>query len=266
LIGSEGTLGVIIGAWLRLTPAPEATLPVLGFYADGEAGCGAIRMVLEHGLVPAAIEFLDNGALAAAAGSLPGGVPAGAGFAVLCEADGAAAEAQALEAELAEALAEGALEVRSLATPAEVEALWRWRDGVSVAVSARRGGKLSEDVVVPLDRLAEAIAETVEIGRRHRLEACSWGHAGDGNLHSTLIIDAASADERRRAAAAAEELFEMAVRLGGSVSGEHGLGWLKRGQLERQWGPAALRLHEQVKAVFDPANLLNPGKKVARLP
>ena len=119
---------------------------------------------------------------------------------------------------------------------------------------------------MPLDRLAEAIAETVEIGRRHGLEACSWGHAGDGNLHSTLIIDAASADERRRAAAAAEELFEMAVRLGGSVSGEHGLGWLKRGQLERQWSPAALRLHEQVKAVFDPANLLNPGKKVARLP
>ena len=266
LIGSEGTLGVITAAWLRLTPAPEAALPVLGFYADGEAGCMAIRTVLEHGLVPATIEFLDAGALAAAAGSLPGGAPAGAGFAVLCEADGPAAEAQALESQLAEALGEGALEVRSFAAPGEVEALWRWRDGVSVAVSALRGGKLSEDVVVPLDRLAEAIAETVEIGRRHGLEACSWGHAGDGNLHSTLIIDAASADERRRAAAAAEELFEMAARLGGSVSGEHGLGWLKRGQLERQWSPAALRLHEQVKAVFDPANLLNPGKKVARLP
>jgi FAD/FMN-containing dehydrogenase len=266
LIGSEGTLGVITAAWLRLTPGPEAALPVLGFYADAEAGCAAIRRVVEHGLVPATIEFLDAGALAAAAGSFPGGAPVGAGFAVLCEADGSVAEAQALGAELAEALGEAALEVRSLADAGEIAALWRWRDGVSVAVSAWRGGKLSEDVVVPLDRLAEAIAETVEIGRRHGLEACSWGHAGDGNLHSTLLIDAASEDERRRAAAAAEELFEMAVRLGGSVSGEHGLGWLKRGQLERQWSPAALRLHEQVKEAFDPANLFNPGKKVARLP
>jgi glycolate oxidase subunit GlcD len=266
LIGSEGTLGVITSAWLRLTPAPEAALPVLGFYADAEAGCAAIRRVVEHGLVPATIEFLDAGALAAAAGSFPRGAPVGAGFAVLCEADGSVAEAQALGAQLAEALGEAALEVRSLADAGEIAALWRWRDGVSVAVSARRGGKLSEDVVVPLDRLAEAIAETVEIGRRHGLEACSWGHAGDGNLHSTLLIDATSEDERRRAAAAAEELFEMAVRLGGSVSGEHGLGWLKRGQLERQWSPAALRLHEQVKEVFDPANLFNPGKKVARLP
>ena len=266
LIGSEGTLGVITAAWLRLIPAPEAALPVLGFYSDSGAGCAAIQRVLEHGLVAAAIEYLDAGALAAATGSLPGGAPGGAGFAVLCEADGRAAEARALGPELVEALAEGALEVRSLEAPGEVEALWRWRDGVSLAVSARRGGKLSEDVVVPLDRLAEAIAETVEIGRRHQLEACSWGHAGDGNLHSTLVIDAASADERERAAGAAEELFEMAARLGGSVSGEHGLGWLKRGQLERQWSPAALRLHEQVKAVFDPANLFNPGKKVARLP
>jgi glycolate oxidase subunit GlcD len=266
LIGSEGTLGVITAAWLRLTPAPEAALPVLGFYADAEAGCAAIRRVVEHGLVPATIEFLDAGALGAAAGSFPGGAPAGAGFAVLCEADGSTAEVQALGSELAEALGEAALEVRSLVDAGEVAALWRWRDGVSVAVSARRGGKLSEDVVVPLDRLAEAIAETVEIGRRHGLEACSWGHAGDGNLHSTLLIDATSEDERRRAVAAAEELFEMAVRLGGSVSGEHGLGWLKRGQLERQWSPAALRLHEQVKEVFDPTNLFNPGKKVARLP
>ena len=266
LIGSEGTLGVITSAWLRLIPAPEAALPVLALYPDAEAGCAAIGAVLESGLVPAAIEYLDGGALAVAGSSLPRGVPAGAGFAVLCEADGGRAEAESLQAALAEAVGPGSLDVRALSGRTRVAELWRWRDGVSFAVSAHRGGKLSEDIAVPLDRLAEAIAGTVEIGERHGLEACSWGHAGDGNLHSTFMIDAGDPAEVELAGTAAEELFELAVRLGGSVSGEHGLGWLKRGQLARQWNPAALRLHESVKAAFDPKGLLNPGKKTAAPP
>jgi glycolate oxidase subunit GlcD len=265
LVGSEGTLGLITSAWLQLTPAPEASLPVLALYRDAAAGCAAILRILESGLRAATIEYLDAGALAAAGGSLPGGVPSEAGFIVLSEADGTRAEAEALQAELAEALEPEALELRRFDSRGEGDELWRWRDGVSFAVSARRGGKLSEDIVVPLDRLAEAIAETVEIGRRHGLDACSWGHAGDGNLHSTFLVDSADPDQLARASEAASELFALAARLGGSVSGEHGLGYLKRGQLARQWGEGALRLHEEVKRAFDPKGLLNPGKKVARL-
>jgi glycolate oxidase subunit GlcD len=265
LIGSEGTLGLITSAWLRLIPAPEARLPVLALYPDAAAGCAAILRILESGLRPATIEYLDAGALAAAGGSLPGGTPADAGFLVLSEADGSEAEAQATADELAEALEAEALELRRFDSRGSVEELWRWRDGVSFAVSARRGGKLSEDISVPLDRLAEAISETVEIGRRHGLDACSWGHAGDGNLHSTFLVDSSDPDQLARASDAAEDLFGLAARLGGSVSGEHGLGWLKRGQLARQWGEGALRLHEEVKRAFDPKGLLNPGKKVARL-
>ena len=149
-------------------------------------------------------------------------------------------------------------------TPAEAEALWRWRDGVSIAVSAQRGGKVSEDIVVPLDRLAEAVEETVAIGKRHGLEACSWGHAGDGNLHSTFLVDRSSAEQIARAERAAQDLFALAARLGGSVSGEHGLGVAKRGQLARQWSAAALDLHDRVKRAFDPKGLLNPGKKLSR--
>jgi glycolate oxidase subunit GlcD len=264
LIGSEGTLGLITSAWLRLIPAPEATLPVVALYPDAATGCAAILRILESGLRPATIEYLDAGALAAAGSSLPGATPAEAEFMVLSEADGTEAEAEALRAELVEALEPDSIELRRPTSRGEVDALWRWRDGVSFAVSARRGGKLSEDIVVPLDRLAEAISETVEIGARHGLDACSWGHAGDGNLHSSFLVDSSDPEQLGRASHAAEDLFALAARLGGSVSGEHGLGWLKRGQLARQWDEGALRLHEEVKRAFDPKGLLNPGKKTAR--
>ena len=264
LIGSEGTLGVITAAWLKLLPAPEAALPVVAFYAGTRDGCSAIEQVLAAGLRVAALEYLDRGALAAAAGSFSGPVPEGAGFMVIAEAEGTRAEAERLRSELVEVLGEAALSVQAPDGRAEVEALWRWRDGISLAAESRRGGKVSEDIVVPVDRLAEAIDETIAIGLRHGLEACSWGHAGDGNLHSTLLVAPEDPSELERARAAAEELFELAVRLGGSVSGEHGVGWVKRGQLARQWPPRALDLHAEIKRAFDPKGLLNPGKKLAR--
>ncbi len=262
LIGSEGTLGVVTAAWLRLLPAPEAAFPVVAFYPGTRAGCDAVERVIGSGLVPAALEYLDAGALAAAGASFPGGAPAGAGFMVVAEADGSLAAAGRLRDELVEVLADGALAVRAASTAREAEELWRWREGVAFAVISQRGGKSGEDVVVPLDRLAEAIEETVEIGRRHGLQACSWGHAGDGNVHSNFVVDPRDEAEIDRARAGAEELFAMAIRLGGSISGEHGIGWTKRGWLERQWGPRAVELHREVKCVFDPKGLLNPGKKL----
>jgi FAD/FMN-containing dehydrogenase len=140
--------------------------------------------------------------------------------------------------------------------------LWRWRSGVSLAVTAQRGGKLSEDVAVPVDRLAEAVEETVAIGARHGLEACSWGHAGDGNLHSTFLLEPGDGAQRERAEAAAADLFAMAIRLGGTVSGEHGVGLLKNGQLAAQWSPAAVGMHRAVKRALDPRGVFNPGKKL----
>jgi glycolate oxidase subunit GlcD len=265
LIGSEGTLAVITAAWLRLLPAPEAFLPVVALHSDSRDGCAAIERILGNGLVPAALEYLDAGTLAAAGASLPGGVPEGAGFMVLAEADGAADEAVRLQGELAEVLREDALAVHIPGSPREVDALWRWRDGVSLAVSALRGEKVSEDIVVPIDRLREAIEETLAIGRRHELDACSWGHAGDGNLHSSFLVSPDDAAGMARARAAAEELFELALRLGGSVSGEHGIGWVKQSGLALQSSEATRSLHEQIKRAFDPKGLLNPGKKAARI-
>ncbi len=271
LVGSEGTLGVVTGAWLRLLPAPEVALPVVGLYGTLAAGCAALASVFGSGVVPSAVEFLDEGALAASlaglvdrAHALPPDAAGRTRFMLIAEADGSSAEAASVRRELREAMASEAIAVYAPTAPREVAALWRWRDGVSLAVTARRGGKLSEDIVVPVDRLEEAVAATVEIGARHALEACSWGHAGDGNVHATFLIDREDPDQVGRAEDAARELFELAVGLGGSISGEHGVGLVKRGALALQWPPAALALHEQIKRVFDPKGLFNPGKKLAR--
>jgi FAD/FMN-containing dehydrogenase len=234
-----------------LMPAPRVALPVCGVYEGAAAGAAAIERVLGSGVIPAVIEYFDAGTLRAAGGGFPGGLPNEAGFLVIVEADGSEDEAR----ELAEALGADALRPRP-------EELWRWRDGVSHAVRAQRGGKISEDVAVPVDRLAEAIDETLAIGARHGLEACSWGHAGDGNLHSTFLLTPGDDDELSRARAAAEELFEMAIRLGGTISGEHGVGILKNGFLSHQWSPGAVAAHRAIKAALDPQGIFNPGKKL----
>jgi FAD/FMN-containing dehydrogenase len=263
LIGSEGTLGIVTAAWLRLVPAPEAAWPVAAFYDGIPAGCRAIERVFGNGLEVAALEYLDGGTLEAAGASFPVGLPAGAGFLVIAEADGSADAAARLRDETVSALGEGALLVAAPSTPEEVADLWRWRDGVTFAVTAQLGAKLSEDLAVPLDRLEEAIEETLEIGRGHGLPACSWGHAGDGNVHSTFLLAPDNSDELARASRAADDLLAMALRLGGTVSGEHGLGLVRSGWLARQWDERAAALHTEIKNVFDPKGLLNPGKKVA---
>jgi glycolate oxidase subunit GlcD len=264
LIGSEGTLGIVTAAWVKLIPAPEATLPLAALYADTSTGCAAIEAALSSGVIPAALEYLDAGAVRATKGAFPVAIPDDAEFMVIADADGSAEEAARIHAELTDVLAEDALLVHAPTENKDINSLWRWRDGASLAVTAQRGGKVSEDIVVPVDRLSEAIEQTVEIGRRHDLETCSWGHAGDGNLHSTFMIDLDEPAELERAEEAAQELFALAVELKGSISGEHGVGLVKNGQLALQWAPRAIAMHEAIKQAFDPKGLLNPGKKLAR--
>jgi len=256
LTGSEGTLGIITAAWLRLVPAPEHRLALVASYPDAATGCEAILRVLAGGIVPAALEFFDEGAIRAAGAAFPdGGLE---GFVVVAEADGDRAEATRVRDELHEALAPGS---HALHAPQSDRAIWRWRDGVSLAVEAARGAKLSEDIAVPVDRLGEAIEETVSIGACHDLDACSWGHAGDGNVHATFLLDPGDEAQRARAADAAQQLFDLAIQLGGTVTGEHGIGLLKNGQLSRQWPPAAIAAHNAIKSALDPKGLFNPGKK-----
>jgi glycolate oxidase subunit GlcD len=262
IIGSEGTLAIVTAAWLRLIPAPEASLPVLAGFADAQAGCDAIAAVLGSGLQLAALDYIDERALRATGGGLPGASVDGA-FVLIAEADGTVGEARALRDELVSTLT-GLAEVMHAPTEAsDVRELWRWRDGVSGAVTGELGHKLSEDVAVPVDRLSEVIAATRALGEQHGVPACSWGHAGDGNVHASFLFAPGDGDAEERAKRAAVELVAVAVDLGGTLSGEHGIGITKLGHMARHVPEASLALQRRLKYAFDPAGLLNPGKAIA---
>jgi glycolate oxidase subunit GlcD len=263
LIGSEGTLGVITAVRLRLLPAREATVAMVVLLATREQGCTAMLDVPAAGLEPAAMDFVDGETLAYVAAGYAGELPAGAGFALLLEFDGTRERCRQQADALRELLGGVALAIEQ---PADVQALWQWRDGFNGVVTGVRGAKVSEDVSFPVERLQEGLERFERIARGHRLRSCAWGHGGDGNVHATVLVDATDEQELDRAHLVGDELFALVGELGGSIAAEHGVGWLKRGLLGAQWDGRAVQLHEQIKRVFDPKGLLNPGKKLARAP
>jgi glycolate oxidase subunit GlcD len=252
LVGSEGTLGLVTDAWLKLMPRPAYSAAVCAVFPDAASGGEAIESVLASGTVPAAIEYLDDIVTRTVRGTAPPGFPDADGFLVIVDVDSGEADRNAVVDALGPA-----------AFAPDPRQLWRWRESVGHAMIALKGGKLSEDIAVPVDQLAEAVDETQAIGRRFGVLGCSWGHAGDGNLHSTFLFSAEDPDEAARAGLAAEAVLELAVRLGGTISGEHGVGVLKAGYLSKQWDTTAVLAHRTLKHAFDPKNLLNPGKKLA---
>lgn len=262
LLGSEGTLGVITRAWLRLIPAPEARYPVVAAFPSLEEGQAAFLNVYGSGAVPSVLEFLDRGAMEASGAAFPGPLPPETSFLLIAEADGTKAAAEAGAIDLWQTLKAGASYVNVLREPREIAELWRWRSGVSFAVSARRGGKMSEDVAVPVERLADVVRLVVELGGRFDLPSCSWGHAGDGNVHATFLVDASAHGEVARAEQACRVLFDEIRAMGGTVSGEHGLGWVKRDQFDLQFPSFHGELQRAIKSVFDPKGIFNPGKKI----
>jgi glycolate oxidase subunit GlcD len=272
LVGSEGTLGVITAVRLRLRPAPEARLALVVFLcgpgADTAAGCAAMLDVPAAGIEPAALDFLDRATLDLVAAGYSRAAPADAGFALLIELDGSRADVERDRASLLELL-EGTqgvgCSVDEFTEGTEAAALWRWRDGFNGVVTAARGGKVSEDVAFPQERLAEGLAGFAEIAARHGLDSCAWGHGGEGNVHATVLVDPASDAELDTAEEVGSELFQLVAALGGSVAAEHGVGLLKSGLLASQWDARAVAMHEAIKRAFDPKGLLNPGKKLGGL-
>jgi FAD/FMN-containing dehydrogenase len=213
--------------------------------------------LLASGLRPAVLDFLDGAALAVCAGTFPGEVPPGSGFVLLVELDGSDAEVTQQAAELESLLVGG--EVLGIQHPPGAE-LWRWRSSLNSAIAARHGGKVSEDICVPVEHLAEAIEAIHTLGSQHSLPTCAFGHAGDGIVHATFMVDVSREENLARALAAGEAALTVALGLGGSITGEHGVGWVKRHHLAAQLGPAASEAHRAIKLALDPKGLMNPGK------
>ncbi|MDQ6855758.1 MAG: FAD-binding protein [Candidatus Dormibacteraeota bacterium] len=263
LCGSEGTLAVITEVILRLIPAPAARGTLAGTFDDMEAASAAVAAITAAGIVPAALEFLDRAALDAIAATGAGDVAPGAGALLIVEVEGEASDVNAHGEAVRAALVQAGARTIDHATSAEEAArLWKLRKSVSAAVAKVQIGKVNEDVVVPRDRVAELIAHSREIGLRNELGVVSFGHLGDGNIHTTFLIDPRVPGDRLKAAAATEQLFNTVLSMGGSLSGEHGVGTAKLAFVERQLGPAQVALMRRLKSAFDPAGTLNPGKKI----
>jgi glycolate oxidase len=260
LIGSEGTLGIVTEITLKLLPRPRHVATALVVFASAGAAARAVRRVLTGGILPRCLELLDDVSLEAAAKTSPYRFPPGAGAALLVEADGNGEEAVLDEivrlAELVQQDAQG--EVIVAQNEAQRREIWETRRYLSENLKAVHPLKLSEDVAVPRSRIPEMIERAKAIGARLGVAVATYGHAGDGNLHCNVLFD--REEERPRAEEAVADILRGAVDLGGTITGEHGVGFAKRDFLEYEQGREVVALERRLKAVFDPLGLLNPGK------
>ena len=263
LCGSEGTLAVITEVVLRLLPAPAARATLAATFDGMAAASTAVAAITEAGIIPAALEFLDRAALDAIAATEAGDVAPGAGALLIVEVEGTTQDVNAhAEAVRGALIRAGALGLEHATNTDEAARLWKLRKSVSAAVAKVQIGKVNEDVVVPRDRVAELVDRSRAIGVVNSLPVVNFGHLGDGNIHTTFLIDPRVPGDRLSAAAAAAQLFDAVLSMNGSLSGEHGVGTAKLAFVERQLGAEQVNLMRRLKRVFDPAGILNPGKKI----
>jgi D-lactate dehydrogenase len=261
LIGSEGTLAVILEAILKLTPLPEAIRTLRAVYADMESAALAVSRIMGQAATPRVLEFMDGKAAALAAEQRPGVLPEGTGSVLLIEADGTRATVEETAAAIGRAArGPGLIELRTAANDDEAGQLWEARKALSPALRGIAPGKINEDVVVPVASMGTFISQLEELGRRHDVMIVSFGHAGNGNIHVNLLGNTEDPVERARMERCLADVFACVLGLGGTLSGEHGIGIAKRDYVELELSPEVMGLMRGIKAVFDPAGILNPGK------
>ena len=260
-VGSEGTLGVVTEVTLRLRPARAGTpRTVVGAFADLVTSGQAVAQITRRGLTPAALEILDRVCLEAVEEWKHMGIEADAAALLLARIDtpgeSGAAEAGDIAATMTDA---GAIWVEQSSDDAEAEALFEARRLAYPALE-RLGPVLTEDVCVPRSRVPAMLGQINEIGARHGVRIATIAHAGDGNLHPLLVTPAGDETARIEAQAAFEEMLDAAIALGGTVTGEHGVGILKRDGMRRELDPGSLALQSAVRYALDPREIFNPGK------
>jgi glycolate oxidase len=260
-VGSEGTLGIVTQVLLRLLPKPAARQTLLATFARMDAAAEAVSAIIGERIVPCTLEFLDSRTIRCVEAFAKVGLPTDAQALLLIEVDGHPAPVAEDAARIRGICASGgATSVRLAADAAEAARLATARRSAFSALARMRPTTILEDATVPRSELAAMIRFIQEVGARHRLEIATFGHFGDGNLHPTFLTDERDADEMRRVELAMREIFDKALSLGGTITGEHGVGLAKKAFLPRQMGDASYGLLRQVKRALDPANLLNPGK------
>lgn len=261
LVGSEGTLALITEATLKLTPQQPARGTLRAVYRDFESAAAAVAAVMAGAVTPCALECMDGAALAIVREQ--GGIelPEPAGAMLLIECDGTAAQLDSdLEDVAARARNDGLVALDAARDAGEIATLWACRRALSPALRNLAPTKINEDVVVPVSRLPALVDGTQSLARRHGVRIVSFGHAGNGNLHVNLLGDAQEPGEAERLRACLDDLFALVMELGGTLSGEHGIGLVKRDFISREIQPAALELMHDIKRAFDPNGILNPGK------
>lgn len=259
IVGSEGTLGIITGLTLKLIPHPQAVAGMAAIFPSMATAMRTVSEIMRRGFLPSALEFMDHKCIDLVRDLLPFPAPQGQAAMLVIESDGAAgqveAEVRAMAGVCSELGATGILRARDQAESARV---WAARRSVSLRIHESAPLYMSEDVVVPIGRIAELAAGLPDIEERFGLTVYAFGHAGDGNIH--LNITAPDTSLRPQAEQGARALLARVLELGGTISGEHGIGEAKMGFVDMELSPASLRLQKGIKRLFDPNLILNPGK------
>lgn len=266
MVGSEGTLGVITKIVVRLIPYPRHHFTLLAPFASAEVACAAVARIFQAGITPSGLEFMERDAIDWTLRFVDGvSIPTGPGIEahLLMEVDGSDEEAVLREAEQLAAVAEeaGALEVLFAQTQAERDALWKLRRRVGEAVKKHSIYK-EEDTVVPRAKLPDLLRAVKRIGGEYGFQSVCYGHAGDGNLHVNIVKGSMSDADWHgdRLQQGIRQLFTEVRAMGGTLSGEHGIGLVQKGFMDLAFAPAALDLQRGIKTLLDPKNILNPGK------
>ncbi len=267
LIGSEGTLAVITEATLKLTPLQPAKRTLRAFYRDIHSAARAVSAIMAQPVLPCALEFMDGNALDMVRPDMGASVPEGAAALLMIEVDGIDSQLDELvECVVAAARVPGALSVEIARDPGQVAALWALRKALSPALRRVAPKKINEDVAVPVSRMPELVTALEQLSARHRIRIVNFGHAGNGNLHVNLMFDPAEGDQQQRADACLEDVFATVLSLQGTLSGEHGIGLVKRDWVGKELDRTSVQLMHAIKAQFDPGGILNPGKAIPALP
>jgi glycolate oxidase len=261
LVGSEGTLGIITKIIVKLIPLPEAKKTMLAIFPHIDDATLTVSSIIHARIIPATLEFIDQAAIRCVEDYLNMGLPTQAEALLLIEVDGER-DTVTRQSELIEDICckNNASEVTIAHNREEEEQLWKARRSISPALLRLNPHKINEDINVPISQIPEIIRRINEIAQRYQLINVNFGHAGDGNIHTNLMINMDNPDEAHRAQQAVKEIFQAALELGGTISGEHGIGITKAPYLEMEIDKKNRTLMEQIKSLFDPNNILNPGK------